>query len=87
MKNKEVARSFVAGERCRAGNAHTDGQAYYLHENPIVVKNGGKYTFYWFGYYTQTTARHMNNVLSALDAPFRVSYAEARKNQAVAFVL
>lgn len=74
----ELARAFIAGRPGRCHNAHTDGQTYTPHTSPIVVKNGNALLFFWHGYYTRTTASHMNEVLRAAGADFRVSYAIAR---------
>lgn len=86
MNKSELAKAFVSGQPGHCHNAHTDGQTYTLHESPIVVKRGTRYQFYWHRYYTRTTAAHMNEVLKALGAPFRVSYAQARDTNQDVFV-
>lgn len=86
MNKSELAKAFVSGQPGHCHNAHTDGQTYTLHESPIVVKRGTQYQFYWHRYYTRTTAAHMNEVLKALGAPFRVSYAQARDTNQDVFV-
>ena len=81
MNKSELAKAFVSGQPGHCHNAHTDGQTYTLHKSPIVVKKGTQYQFY-----TRTTAAHMNEVLKALGAPFRVSYAQARDTNQDVFV-
>lgn len=87
MTKEETARAFVAGRPGRCHNAHTDGTTYTLHTSPIAVRVGDQIQFYWHGYYTVTTASHMNAVLKALGASFRVSYAAARDSSATHFVV
>ena len=86
MTKTELARAFVEGRCGTCHNAFTDGQTYTLHKSPIVVKCGNQYQFYWHGYYTPTTASHMNAVLKALGAPLRASYAQARDSGQEVFV-
>lgn len=86
MTKSELAKAFVSGKSGHCHNAHTDGQTYTLHKSPIVVKHGTQYQFYWHRHYTRTTAAHMNEVLRALGAPFRVSYAQARDTNQDVFV-
>ena len=73
MTKQELARAFVAGRPGRCHNAHTDGSTYTLHKSPIAVRVGDQIQLYWHGYYTVTTASHMNEILKALGAPYRVS--------------
>lgn len=86
MNKPEIARAFVAGNNGTCHNATTDGQTYWLHGHAIAVKTDGGVVFYWHGYYTATTASHMNEVLRTLGAPFRASYANARDNKDTHFV-
>jgi hypothetical protein len=86
MNINELARAFVAGQQGKCHNAHTDGRTYVLHDSPIVVKTDTEYQFYWHGYYTKTTAAHMNEVLYVAGAPFRVGYADARRRGEDVFV-
>jgi hypothetical protein len=86
MNKPELARAFVAGNNGTCHNATTDGQTYWLHGHPIAVKTDGAVVFYWHGYYTVTTASHMNEVLKALGAPFRVSRSTAAKEGQTHFV-
>jgi hypothetical protein len=87
VNKTQLAQAFVAGQRGRCHNAHTDGQAYTLHASPIAVKEGDNVVFHWHGYYTTSTASHMNEILRAMAAPMRVSYADARDRQATHFVV
>lgn len=75
----QVAAAFAAGNSAKCGNASTDGSGYKLHKTIIAVKNAnGGVTLNWGGYYTPTTANHMNAVLKASGINTRVSYAQAR---------
>ena len=87
MTKTEIARAFAQRKPGRCRNAHTDGATYTLHKSPIAVHKDGAVVFFWHGYYTVTTASHMNELLHALNAPFRVSYAQARRDNAVGFVV
>lgn len=86
MNKAELAKAFVAGGSGSCHNAVTDGSRYLLHGHAIAVKEGKGVVFFWHGYYTTTTASHMNEILRALGAPFRVSYANARDNNDTHFV-
>lgn len=86
MTKEELARAFVAGRPGRCYNAHTDGTTYTLHTSPIAKRVGNQVQFYWHGYYTLTTASHMNQILRALDAKFRVSYTAAERGGQTHFV-
>lgn len=84
----ETATNFLRGRPARCHNAHTNGNVYVLHETTICSRNeNGTYTFNWGGFYTRTTASHMNAILAGRHAPFRVSYAEARNTGATAFTI
>lgn len=88
MNKKELAWAFVTGKSGTCHNAHTDGQTYTLHKSPIVRKlPSGQYAFYWHGFYTRTTASHMNEVLKMMGSHTRVSYAQARDACADVFVI
>ena len=60
---------------------------YRLHGNVIASFNPGErtITFDWCGWYTPTTAAHMNEILRAVNSGMRVSYAQARDSGAVSF--
>ena len=86
MTKDELARAFVARKPGKCHNASTGGDVYTLHKSPIAVHEGNAVVFFWHGYYTPTTASHMNAILKALGASFRVSYAQARDTGATTFV-
>lgn len=88
MTKKSTAQAFAEGRNGRCHNALTDGQTYWLHGYPIAVKQDGSVVFYWHGFYTRTTAAHMNEVLKALGVQFaHMSYAAARDAKATHWVL
>lgn len=86
MNKTELAQAFAHRKVGRCHNAHTDGTVYVLHTSPIATWVGDQVQFYWHGYYTTTTAAHMNTILKALGASFRVSHAAARDSNATHFV-
>lgn len=59
-----------------------DANEYVLHGNVIArqYEKGGRIDFDWCGWYTPTTANHMNEILKAAGIDKRVSYAEHRDN-------
>jgi hypothetical protein len=59
----EVAKAFLDGKAAKKGSASTDGQSFKLHGNTIATHNGDKVKFDWAGWYTPTTASHMNTIL------------------------
>jgi hypothetical protein len=87
MDMKQLAQAFANGKAGTCHNARTDGTTYTLHDSPIVVRQGDAVVFHWHGFYTRTTAAHMNEVLRAFGADFRVSYAHARDTGQTHFVL
>lgn len=78
MKIKEVAKAFANKKPLTVGNASTDGNTYQLFGNTIAYRVGGSVIIDWCGYYTTSTARHLNNLAQALDADMRFSFAQAR---------
>ena len=86
MTKDQLAQAFAARKPGRCHNASTGGDIYVLHKSPIAVHEKDKVVFYWHRYYTPTTAAHMNAILKALGASFRVSYAAARDSGADFFV-
>lgn len=82
-----IARAFANGQPGHCHNARTDGVTYTLHDSPIAVRQGDAVVFHWHGFYTRTTANHMNAVLRAFGADFRVSFAQARDKRETHFVL
>jgi hypothetical protein len=76
---EQTAQAFVNGKSAYCHNAHTDGQRYTLHRTVIVYRNEqGQLVTDWGGFYTKTTASHINAVLKAYGSARRVSYAKAR---------
>jgi hypothetical protein len=86
MTKDQLAKAFVARKAGKCHNASTGGDVYTLHQSPIAVHEKGAVVFYWHGFYTPTTASHMNAILKALGASFRVSYSTARVTGATTFV-
>ena len=82
-----IARAFAARRAGTCHNARTDGVTYTLHQSPIAVRQGDAVVFHWHGFYTKSTANHMNAILRALGAEFRVSFAQARDTRQTHFVL
>lgn len=78
MTIKQVAKAFIEGRSAKCHNAHTDGVDYTLHRTVIARKHPtGMIEFNWGGWYTTTTANHMNHILAELGKP-RVGHAQAR---------
>jgi hypothetical protein len=76
---QETANAFIAGRAARCHNATTDGKVYWLHGHAIATRNADNtITFDWCGWFTVTTAAHMNAILRAERSNERVSYAMAR---------
>ena len=87
MTRQSTADAFAQGVPGKCHNAMTDGQTYMLHGHAIAVKQGGDVVFYWHGFYTRTTAAHMNDILRAINADFRVGHARARDTAQTHFVV
>ena len=85
---EQVARAFANGQSAKCHNASTDGVNYKLHNTVIARKVGDDIEFNWGGYYTTTTANHMNAVIKACfgSGAKRVGYASARDSKATTFV-
>lgn len=79
MTIKKCAKAFVAGRKASCHNATTDGKQYLLHGHRIAERHAQSVTFYWCGWYTVTTANHINHILKEIGADFRVSYARDRE--------
>lgn len=75
---RATATAFIAGKPAKCHNARTDGQTYTLHKTIIARKTDAGLTLNWGGWHTPTTANHLNAILDAAGARFRVSYAQAR---------
>jgi hypothetical protein len=84
----QVARAFINGQTAKCHNATTSGTEYKLHNTVIARKVDGGIEFNWGGFYTTTTASHMNAVIKAAYGcgAKRVSYAQARNSKATTFV-
>jgi hypothetical protein len=87
MDLKRITQAFANGQPGHCHNARTDGTKYVLHQSPIVVRQGDAVVFHWHGFYTRTTAAHMNEVLRAFGADFRASFSRARDTGQTHFVL
>jgi hypothetical protein len=74
----KVARAFINGQSATCNNSKTDGMTYWLHGHIIAQKREQGFILNWCGWYTRTTANHMNYILAAAGKNVRVSYAEAR---------
>jgi len=83
----QVARAFANGQSAKCGNASTNGTEYLLHRTVIAKKVNGAVEFNWGGYYTPTTANHMNHIIAAVygSGAKRVGYASARDNAVTTF--
>jgi hypothetical protein len=78
MKIDAVAKAFANNKALVVGNASTDGSVYKLFGNTIAYRVGGSVIIDWCGYYTMSTARHLNNIAKATGANVRFSFAQAR---------
>lgn len=78
MNIDTVAKAFINGQRAACHNSKTDGMSYWLHGHMIAKKTEQGFVLNWCGWYTRTTANHMNKILKAAGKNVRVSYAEAR---------
>ena len=86
MNRQQLAEAFARKSSGRCHNADSDGTVYTLHSSPIAKWVGDTVQFYWHGWYTTTTAAHMNAILRALGANFRISYSQARDTRQTHFV-
>lgn len=83
---QQTAEAFAAGNTAKCHNAHTSHGAYVLHRSAIAKRMpDGTVWGDWCGYYTRTTAAHLNAIANALGSPVRVSYAQARDSVAGPF--
>ena len=82
---QQTANAFAAHRAACCCNATATATTYLLHGHAIATRDAtGAIHFDWCGWFTPTTAAHMNAVLRALGEPFRVSYAKARDGKAPA---
>jgi hypothetical protein len=80
---QQTADAFAAHRAAHCHNAKATATHYRLHGHAIATRDAtGTVHFDWCGWFTATTAAHMNAVLRALGEPFRVSYAQARDGKA-----
>jgi hypothetical protein len=80
MTIEKTAQAFASGKPFKCHNATTNGTEYILHVTRIAYINAnGNLVTNWGGYYTRTTASHLNAILKAFGSSRRVSYAQARK--------
>lgn len=83
MTIDKTAQAFAAGRAAKCHNARTDGIAYVLHRSTIAKRiTPNIVRFDWSGWFTPTTASHMNAILDALNVRMHVSYAQARDGKA-----
>lgn len=76
---KDVAKAFIEGKQGKCHNSTTDGKTYWLHGHPIARKvEGGSVIISWCGWYTRTTASHINAIARAYGSGNRFSYSYAR---------
>jgi hypothetical protein len=99
MNTKELAAAFAKGEEGRGHNATVQHRRhegllyveYRLHGHCIAhyIKGNREFALgYWCGYYTRTTANHLNTIRDALKVDGRrVSYAKARDASSNTFSL
>lgn len=81
MTIEKTAQAFASGKPFKCHNATTNGTEYILHKTTIAHVNAkGNLVTNWGGYYTRTTASHLNAILKAFGSSRRVSYAQARKD-------
>jgi hypothetical protein len=79
MNIDQVAKAFINGNSAACHNSNTNGTEYKLHGHVIAKKTETGFTLYWCGWYTMTTANHMNKILKAAGKNVRVSYAQSRE--------
>lgn len=85
MTITKCAKALLDGRKKACHNAHTDGKTYWLHGHRIAERHAASVTFYWCGWYTVTTANHINKILKEMNADFRVSYSKDRDLGIVTF--
>lgn len=80
MTKRDVAVAFANGKTAKCHNAGAFDNRYILHGTVICTREeqGRVYIFNWGGYFTRTTANHMNEIIDAANLGQRVSYATAR---------
>ena len=94
MNTQQLAIEFVVNQQRKPAHASVElryplgsGNEYRLHGNVIAVRTSQGILFDWCGWYTGTTARHMNAILKAAGIGTRVSYSQARAEKAETFIV
>lgn len=76
---QRVATAFINGQRASSHNSKTDGTKYWLHGNLIAEKGiNGSVIINWCGWYTRTTANHLNHIAKAYGYKHRFSAKMAK---------
>lgn len=76
---QRVATAFINGQRASSHNSKTDGTKYWLHGNLIAEKGiNGSVIIHWCGWYTRTTANHLNYIAKVYGYNRRFSAKMAR---------
>lgn len=78
---QQVAEAFAKGLTAKSHNSSTNGTAYYLHGHRIAEKVDAHHVrFDWCGWYTPTTANHMNYLLRAIGSQIKVSWSQRHES-------
>lgn len=81
MSIERVAKAFMQGKPATSHNSKTDGSSYWLHGNKIAQKGiEGSVIINWCGWYTPTTANHLNHIAKAYNWDKRFSRKIAQDN-------
>lgn len=79
MSIQRVAQAFMQGKPATSHNSKTDGVSYWLHGNKIAEKGyKGSVIIHWCGWYTRTTANHLNHIAKAFGHMRRFSAKVAK---------
>lgn len=79
MSIQRVAQAFMQGKPATSHSSKTDGQSYWLHGNKIAEKGiEGSVIINWCGWYTRTTANHLNHIAKTYNWSHRFSAKIAR---------
>ena len=79
MSIQRVAQAFMQGKPATSHNSKTDGSSYWLHGNKIAEKGiGGSVIIHWCGWYTPTTANHLNHISKVYSCNRRFSAKMAK---------
>jgi hypothetical protein len=81
MSIQRVATAFMQGKTATSHNSKTDGVSYWLHGNKIADKTDtGSVIINWCGWYTRTTANHLNHIAKTYNWTHRFSAKMAKDN-------